>query len=158
MIWNSQTNLNRHSVNNILLTIDPIDKHRQSGFCFVVENSRAKHKPEELEAARFMADKDYIVTLTDEAGDVRTPDGSVFSAEFEQSSPKGDSVNNFKNCLEHARDKPRATAAVVYMRDAGHTKAIVKAGIEKYREHNSQPLRVYVVTKDGRIHRWNTHK
>jgi len=102
--------------------------------------------------------KDYKITLKDEAGDVRTPDGYVFSAGFEQSSPKGDSVNNFKNCLEHARDKPGATAAVVYMKDAGHTKATIKAGIEKYRQHNSKPLRVYVVTKDGRIHRWDTHK
>lgn len=57
-----------------------------------------------------------------------------------------------------ARDKPGATAAVVYMKDAGHTKATIKAGIEKYRQHNSKPLRVYVVTKDGRIHRWDTHK
>ena len=130
----------------------------KGGGYYLVEKSSTSHKPEEIEAARFMADKGYKITLKDEAGDVRTPDGYVFSAGFEQSSPKGDSVNNFKNCLEHARDKPGASAAVVYMRDAGHTKANVKAGIAKYRQHNSKPLRVYVVTKDGRIHRWNTHE
>lgn len=130
----------------------------KGGGYYVVENSSAKHKPEEIEAARFMAEKGYIITLKDEAGHVRTPDGYVFSAGFEQSSPEGSSANNFKNCLEHARDKPEATAAVVFMKNAGHTKATVKAGIKRYREHNSKPLRVYVVTKDGRIHRWDTHK
>lgn len=131
---------------------------KNGGGYVLVEKSPASHKPDEFEAARFMADKGYKITLKDEAGDVRTPDGYVFSAGFEQSSPKGDSVNNFKNCLEHARNKPGATAAVVYMRDAGHTKATIQAAIEKYREHNSKHLSVYVVTKDGRIHRWKTHK
>lgn len=158
MIWNSQTNLNRHFVNNILLTIDPIDKHRQSGFCFVVENSRAKHKPEELEAARFMADKGYIVTLTDEAGNVKTPDGKIFRASFEQSTPEGDSVNNFNKCLNHAKEKPGATAAVVYQKKGRHTKETIRQAINSYSEHNTKKLDVYTITKDGRIHRWRTHK
>lgn len=131
---------------------------QKGGGYYLVEKSQAAHKPEEIDAARFMTDKGYKITLKDEAGDVRTPDGYVFSAAFEQSSPKGDTANNFKNCLEHARDKPGASTAVVYMRDAKHTKATVMAGIERYRQHNSKQLRVYVVTKDGRIHRWDTHK
>ena len=31
----------------------------------MVENSKARHKPEELEAARFLADKGYKVALKD---------------------------------------------------------------------------------------------
>ena len=71
---------------------------------------------------------------------------------------KGDSANNFKNCLEHARDKLGATTAVVYMKYAGHKKADVAKGIDKYSVHNDKRLRVYVVTKSGRIHRWDTLK
>lgn len=130
----------------------------KGGGYYVVENSKATHKPEELEAARFLADKGYKVTLKDEAGSIRTPDGYIFKAGFEQASPKGNSVNNFKNCLEHARNKPGATAAVVYMKDAGHSKSTIKQAIDKYSNTNKKQLDVYVVTKDGRIHRWRTHK
>lgn len=130
----------------------------KGGGYYLIERSNASHKPEEIEAARFLADKGYKVTLKDEAGSVRTPDGYVFSTAFEQSSPKGDSVNNFKNALEHARDKPGAQAAVVYMKDAGHSKTTIAQAIKKYSGHNSKRLKVFVVTKDGRIHRWETHK
>lgn len=131
---------------------------KKGGGYYVVEKSNFPHKQEELEAARYLADKGYKVQLKDEAGSVRTPDGKIFSASFEQSSPKGDSVNNFKNCLEHARDKPGATAAVVYMKDAGHSKATIAKAIEKYSMYNTKKLDVYVVTKDGRLHRWRTHE
>ena len=130
----------------------------KGGGYYVIENSKARHKPEELEAARFLADKGYKVTLKDEAGIVRTPDGYIFKAGFEQSTPKGDSINNFKHSLEHARNKPGATAAVVYMKEAGHTKETIKKAIDKYSTTNKKRLDVYVVTKDGRIHRWKTHK
>ncbi len=130
----------------------------KGGGYYIVENSRAKHKPEELEAARFMADKGYIVTLTDEAGSVKTPDGKIFRASFEQSTPEGDSVNNFNKCLNHAKEKPDATAAVVYQKKGRHTKETIRQAIKSYSEHNNKKLDVYVITRDGRIHRWRTHE
>lgn len=131
---------------------------KKGGGYYVIEKSPMKHKPEEIEAARLMADKGYIITLKDESGSIATPDGYVFSAGFEQSTPIGGSVNNFKNCLEHARDKPDVTAAVVYMKYSGHTKDTVREGIKRYSQHNSKKLTVYVVSKRGDIHRWRTHE
>lgn len=130
----------------------------KGGGYYVVENSKAKHKPEELEAARYLADKGYKVTLKDEAGSIRTPDGKIFSASFEQSTPQGNSVNNFNKCLNHAKNKPGATAAVVYMKNGTHSKETIKKAIDSYSCHNKKQLEVYVVTKDGRIHRWRTHQ
>ncbi len=130
---------------------------REGGGYYVIENSTATHKPEEIEAAKHLADNGYVVILKDEAGQIKTPDGYIFTAGFEQSTPRGGSVNNFKNCLEHARDKPGATAAVVYMKYASHTRETVQKGIEKYSEKNSKRLNVFVITKNGTIHRWVTH-
>lgn len=130
----------------------------KGGGYYVVENSKAAHKPEELEAARFLADKGYKVTLKDEAGSIRTPDGYIFKAGFEQATPKGDSVNNFNKCLNHAKSKPGATAAVVYMKSGTHSKGTIKNAIDSYSQHNTKKLDVYVITKDGRIHRWRTHE
>ncbi len=130
----------------------------KGGGYYLIEKSKAKHKDEEIEAARHLADKGYIVKLKDEAGSVRTPDGTIFSTVFEQSTPRGDSVNNFSNCLNHAKVKPSATAAVVYMKYGGHTKATIREAIKSYSENNSKQLTVFVVTKDGRIHRWRTHE
>jgi hypothetical protein len=132
----------------------------KSGGYYVIENSPATHKPEEIEAARIMANQGYKVKLKDESGEVRTPDGEIFNVGFEQSTPSGESesVNNFKNALEHARDKPNAKAAVVYMKYANHTRETIGKAIDKYSQYNSKKLDVFVVTRDGRIHRWRTHE
>lgn len=105
-----------------------------------------------------MVNKGYIVKLIDEAGEVTTPDGRIFNTAFEQSTPLGDSATNFKNTLEHARDKPQATAAVVFMKYSKHTKQSIADGIERYQTHNTKQLRIFVNSKSGRIHRWDTHK
>lgn len=131
----------------------------KGGGYYVVENSSARHKPEELEAARYMADKGYCVTLTDEAGHgdrIKSPDGKIFSASFEQRTPTGDTEQNFNKCLEHAKIKG-AEVAVVFMKNAGHTRTSVEKGIRKYEEHNAYRFKkIIVVTKDGRIHK-HTH-
>ena len=56
----------------------------KGGGYVAIEKSPARHKSEELEAARILADKGYKVVLKNESGQVRTPDGRIFSASFEQ--------------------------------------------------------------------------
>lgn len=130
----------------------------KSGGYYVVEESRAKHKPEELEAAKILADNGYKVTLIDEAGDIKTPDGKVFTAYFEQSTPEGSSVNNFKGALNHAWEKPNATAAVIYQKYGTHSKETIQQAIAEYSKYSPRKLDVYVLTRDGRIHHWRTHE
>lgn len=134
---------------------------QKGGGYYVVERSSANHKPEEIEAARFMADRGYCVALTNEAGQgdrVKSPDGKIFTASFEQRTPTGDSSQNFNKCLEHAKIKG-ADMAVVFMKNAGHTKSSVEAGIRKYEAHNSYRFQqIIVVTKDGRIHKHRHNK
>lgn len=80
----------------------------KGGGYVAIEKSTARHKPEELEAARILADKGYKVILKDEASlghKVKTPDGYLFSASFEQRTPQGSSISNVKNALAHAKDK-----------------------------------------------------
>lgn len=45
------------------------------------------------------------------------------------------------------------------MKNAGHSKTSVEAGIRKYEEHNSYRFRqIIVVTKDGRMHKHKHNK
>lgn len=134
---------------------------QKGGGYFVIENSSAVHKQEEIEAARYMADRGYCLTLTDEAGHgdkVKSPDGKIFTASFEQRTPTGDSAQNFNKCLEHAKSK-RADVAIVFMKNSGHTKASVEVGIKKYEALNSYRFKqIIVITKDGRIHKHRHNK
>ncbi len=133
----------------------------KGGGYILVERSSAKHKPEEWEAATALADKGYKVILTNEAGkgdNVKSPDGQIFSASFEQRTPGGDSARNFENCLRHARDK-HADLAVVYMKNAGHTRQSVEQGIRDFESSSKYRFKeIIVVTKDGRIHRHKHNK
>lgn len=130
----------------------------KGGGYYVVENSRAKHKDVELKAAEILADNGYKVTLIDEAGSVATPDGKIFTTYFEQSTPEGNSVNNFKGTLNHALEKPNTTAAVVYQKKGTHSKETIRKAIEDYSKYSPRKLDVYVLTRDGRIHHWRTHE
>lgn len=130
----------------------------KGGGYYVVENSRAQHKAVELEAAKIFADNGYKVTLIDEAGSVTTPDGKIFTTYFEQSTPEGNSVNNFKRTLNHAWEKPYTTAAVVYQKYGTHSKETIRQAIAEYSKYSPRKLDVYVLTRDGRIHHWRTHE
>lgn len=41
---------------------------KKGGGYYLIEKSSVTHKPEEIEAARFMADRGYKITLKDEGG------------------------------------------------------------------------------------------
>lgn len=79
------------------------------------KKSSAKHKPEEIEAATILANKGYKVTRKDEAGEVKTPDGYLFTASFEQRTPTRASV---KKALGHASEKmlilPLSMISLIY--------------------------------------------
>lgn len=130
----------------------------KGGGWLAIEKSTARHKPEELEAARILADKGYKVTLKDEGGQVRTPDGYLFSASFEQRTPQGSSAQNFKKALGHAADKD-ADVLVAYMKGRGHTRQSVEDGIRKFESVNRKRFKqIIVVTEDGKIHRHKHNK
>lgn len=78
-----------------------------------IEKGKAKHKPEEIEAARHLANKGYKITLGDETGSVTVPDGKLFSATFEQKTPEAGGSKGINKALEHAKKKD-ADIAVIY--------------------------------------------
>jgi len=130
-----------------------VEFSKKGGGYVAVEKSGYPHRPEELEAARFLSDKGYKVILKDEAGELKTPDGKIFKYSFEQRTPEGSTAKNFKSSLYHARDK-KADIALVYMKYNKHTKQSVIDGIKDFEKSSKYRFnQIIVVTQDGRIHR-----
>lgn len=132
-----------------------VEMGRGGGYV-AIEKSPARHKPEEIEAARILADKGYKVILKNEAGlghKVKTPDGYLFTASFEQRTPQGSSINNVKNALAHARDK-NADIAVIYDKHRLYNRKNVEAGISHYEATNKYRFKhIIVISAHGNIHR-----
>lgn len=125
----------------------------KGGGYVAVEKSTAKHKSEELEAARILADKGYKVTLKNESGMSKTPDGYLFTASFEQRTPTGSSAKNIRASLYHGKDK-KADIPVLYMKGNGHTRKSVEDGIKYFESSSKYRFKeIIIVTQDGRIHR-----
>ena len=129
---------------------------RDSGGYVAIEKSPARHKPDELEAARILANKGYKVILKNEAGlgmNIRTPDGYLFKASFEQRTPQGSSANNVKNALEHARNK-RADIALIYDKYRMYNRKGIEEGVRRYESHNTYRFKqVIVISANGNVHR-----
>lgn len=128
----------------------------KGGGWFAVEKSPARHKQEELEAARILADKGYKVTLKDEAiglHGVKTPDGYLFNASFEQRTPQVGGTKSFSNSLEHAKSK-KADIAIVYDRNKVYDRNDVENGIKRYERYNDYRFKqIIVVSANGHVHR-----
>lgn len=128
----------------------------KSGGYVAIEKSPAKHKSEELEAARILAYKGYKVTLKNEAGlghKIKTPDGYLFSTSFEQRTPQVSGSKSFSNSLEHAKLK-RADVAVVYDRNRVYNRKEVENGIIRYEQHNNYRFKqIIVISNRGNVHR-----
>ena len=130
----------------------------KGGGWLAIEKSTARHKPEELEAARILADNGYKVTLKNESGQVRTPDGYLFTASFEQRTPTKDGANTIRNALYHARNKG-ADVAVIYFRNHTFTRNSVESGIKLYEQsHDYRFKRIIVVADNGNVHRYRHNK
>lgn len=123
-----------------------------------IEKSKAKHKPEEIEAARTLAKKGYKVILKDEAGELKTPDGYIFTASFEQRTPQGETANNIFRGLEHAKSK-RADIAVLYDKFEKHSRKTIEQGIVDYETKNEYRFKqIIVISKNGNVHRHKHNK
>lgn len=133
----------------------------KGGGYVAIEKSTARHMPEELEAARILADKGYKVILKDEATGlhgVKTPDGYLFNASFEQRTPTKDGANTIRNALYHARNKG-ADVAVIYSRNHAFTRGSVENGIKLYEQsHDYKFKRIIVVADNGNVHRYRHNK
>ena len=130
----------------------------KGGGYVAIEKSTARHKPEELEAARILADKGYKVTLKDEGGQVRTPDGYLFSASFEQRTPTKDGANTIRNALFHARDK-KADAALIYSKGHTFSKESTEKGIRLFEDASPYRFKnIIIVSDNGHIHRYRHNK
>ena len=133
----------------------------KGGGWLAIEKSTARHKPEELEAARILADKGYKVTLKNEAGlglNIKTPDGYLFSASFEQRTPTKDGANTIRNALFHAREK-KADIALIYSKGHAFTRESVEKGIRLYEDASEYRFKnIIVVADNGHIHRHRHNK
>lgn len=122
-----------------------------NGGVFAIENGKARHKPEEIEAGKYMAKAGYQVTLKDETGDVRTPDGYIYSFSFEQRTPTKGGVS-FKYALAHAASK-MANVAVVYDKNQVYHRQDVENGIKQYEHYRNYRFdRIIVVSKSGNVY------
>ena len=125
----------------------------KGGGYVAIEKSNFPHKSEELEAARILAGKGYKVTLKNESGMERTPDGYLFKVSFEQRTPQGGSYRNVVKGLEHAKKKS-SDVAVLYDKHGIHTRSSIEKGLSQYEYLNKYRFKqVIVISKDGRIHR-----
>ena len=125
---------------------------KESGGYYAVENSTKMKTDEEINAARFLANKGYKVVLKDEAGQMTTPDGYIYKYSFEQRTPEGSSSANFVTSLRHARDK-KADIAIVYMKYNRHTKQSVVEGLKAYEKKSKYRFKqIIIITQDGRLH------
>lgn len=132
----------------------------KGGGYVLVERSSMPHEKDEIEAAMYLADKGYIVTLMDESNKdrgskVKTPDGKVFEATFEQRTPDGsqNTPENIRSALRHGRDK-RSDMVVIYQKHGRHSRQAVEQGIRMYEQQSRHRFQqIMIVTRDGRIHR-----
>ena len=117
-----------------------------------IEKSSAKHKPEEIEAAMHLANKGYKVVLKDEGGSVRTPDGYIFKASFEQKTPNSSGAKSVNNALEHAKVKG-AKIAVIYDKHRAYDRQTIESGIIRYEGYNHYRFdRIIVIGPTGNVH------
>lgn len=122
-----------------------------NGGIYAVEKGKARHKPEEKEAAKHMAKAGYQVTLKDETGVAKTPDGYVYSFSFEQRTPTKGGVS-FKYALKHAASK-QADVAVVYDKHQVYHRLDVENGIKQFELHSNYRFkRIIVVSKSGNVY------
>ena len=133
----------------------------KGGGYVAIEKSTARHKPEEIEAARILADKGYKVILKDEATGlhkVGTYEGYLFSTSFEQRTPTKDGANTIRNALFHARDK-EAKIALIYSKGSVFSRSSVEQGIRLYEDATRYRFKQIIIVSDkGNVHRHKHNK
>lgn len=123
-----------------------------------IEKSKARRDNNELAASKVLADNGYKVILKNEEGEIRTPDGYIFSTSFEQRTPTKDGANTIRNALNHARQK-RANIAVIYSKEHIFTRQSVEQGLRLYEDaHRYRFNQILIVADNGRIHKHKHNK
>lgn len=123
-----------------------------NGGIFAIEKGKARHKPEEIEAGRHMANAGYQVTLKDETGVTKTPDGHIYSFSFEQRTPTTKGARSVMKALEHAKSKP-ADIAVIYDKHYVYHRQTIEQGLSLYEQFNNYRFkRIIVISKSGQVY------
>lgn len=139
-----------------------VEFFENSGGYLAVEHSERKHKPEEIEAATYLAEAGYKVTLVDEHGKAKTPDGKVYTFTYEQKTPQKqgttEAAESVRKCMTHAVSKS-ADIALIYDKHENYHRADIEAGISLFENGNERlnpnPYRfkkIIVVDKGGRVY------
>lgn len=129
-----------------------VEFDKKTGGIMAVEKGKARHKPEEKEAARHLMNNGYRVVLKDETGQIRTPDGYIGRFTYEQRTPQSGQVRTVYRALEHARSKP-ADVAVIYDKHSVYHRATIEQGIRMYEQHyRTRFQRIIVVSKSGKAY------
>lgn len=123
-----------------------------NGGIFAIEKGKARHKQEEIEAGRYMAKSGYNVTLKDETGMAKTPDGYVYSFSFEQRTPNTDGARSVMKSLEHAKKKS-SDVAVIYDKYNKYNRNTIEKGLSVYEQYNKYRFkRIIVISKSGSVY------
>lgn len=123
-----------------------------------IEKSTTQHKREEIEASIHLARKGYKVTLTDEGGHLKSPDGKIFNFVYEQRTPKEASgAKGVKGAIQHARKKvtpdQNIDVALIYDKHRRFNRKDIEDGIKLYEENNYHRFkRIIVVSANGNVH------
>lgn len=129
---------------------------KASGGYLAIEKSTAKHKQDEINAVSILAGKGYKVILKNEAGlgmNVKTPDGYVYSASFEQRTPTKDAANTIRNALTHAQSK-NADVALIFSKNHIFSRKTVEEGVSAFEDKTSYRFKqIIIVADNGHVHR-----
>ena len=112
----------------------------------------------EIEATIHLARKGYKVTLIDEKGYTKSPDGQIFNFVYEQRTPKEASgAKGVKGAIQHAREKVTDTqnidVALIYDKYKRFNRKDIEDGIKLYEKNNKHIFkRIIVVSANGNIH------
>lgn len=131
----------------------------KGGGYVAIEKGGKPHSQSEIEVAQYLSDSGYKVTLLAEGGQgfkVKTPDGKVFKASYEQRTPESSSV---KNCLDHAKEK-RADIALIYDKNKIYHRQDIEKGINEFESVNSKKRfqDIIVVESNGKVHHHKHNK
>lgn len=129
--------------------------NKDTGGFYLIERTKYRHKKEEVEAARILADKGYKVYLKNEMGEMSKGDGVIFTFSYEQITPdKASGPHGVKKCIDHAKLK-RVQVSLIYDKNGRFSQNEILKGIAEYERHASYRFeKIMVIDTIGRIHNY----
>lgn len=125
----------------------------KGGGYVAIEKGGKSHSADEIQAAQYLADGGYKVTLLAEGEQgfkIKTPDGKLFNASYEQRTPESSSV---KVALDHAKIKG-SDIAVIFDKNTIYHRTDIDKGIKDFEAVNSVKRfdKIIVIESNGKIH------